>query len=51
MKSLVIEHDNGVRGQHGFSDEEIFLKSEIENIIKSYEDRGIIVYGWKIFEQ
>lgn len=43
MKSLVIEHDNGVRGQHGFSDEEIFLKSEIESVIKSYEDCGIIV--------
>lgn len=51
MKLLVIEHDNGVKGQHGFSDEEIFSESEIKNVIKSYEYHGITVYGWTIFEQ
>lgn len=51
MKTLIIEHDNGVRGQHGFSDEEIFSKSEIESVVKSYEGHGIIVYGWKVFEK
>ena len=46
MKSLVIEHDNGIKGQHGFSEEEISSKSEIKSIIKSYEDYGITIYGW-----
>lgn len=51
MKTLVIENDNGIRGQHGFSDEKIFSESEIENVIKNYENHGITVYSWEVFEQ
>ena len=51
MKLLVIENDNGVKGQHGFSDEEILSDHEIDSVIKSYENHGITVYGWKVFEQ
>lgn len=50
MKIMWIEHDNGIKGQHGFSDEEIFLDSEIETIIEKYKNRGITVYRWGIFQ-
>lgn len=46
MIQILIEHDNGIKGQHGFSEEEISSESEIESLIKSYEDCGITVYGW-----
>lgn len=46
MKQIWIEYDNGIKGQHGFSEEEISSESEIEALIKSYEDCGIAVYGW-----
>jgi len=47
MKTIWIEHDNGIKGQHGFSEEEIFSDSEIETIVKDYENCGITVYGWR----
>lgn len=46
MIPVLIEHDNGIKGQHGFSEEEISSESEIEILIKSYEDCGITVYRW-----
>lgn len=47
MKTIWIEHDNGIKGQHGVSEEEISSESEIDNLIKDYENCGIIVYGWR----
>lgn len=46
MKQIWIEHDNGIKGQHGFSEEEISSESEIESVIKNYKDCEITVYGW-----
>ena len=46
MKQVLIEHDNGIKGQHGFSEEEISSETEIESLIKSYEYCGIVVYRW-----
>jgi len=46
METIWIEHDNGIKGQHGFSEEEISSEVEIDALIKSYEDCGIVVYGW-----
>lgn len=46
MEKIWIEHDNGIKGQHGFSEEEISAEAEIDALIKSYEDCGITVYGW-----
>jgi len=46
MKQIYIEHDNGIKDQYGFSVEEISSESEIKTLIKSYEDCGIVVYGW-----
>lgn len=46
MMEIWIEHDNGIKGQHGFSEEEITSESEIDALIKSYEDCGITVYRW-----
>lgn len=47
MKTIWIEHDNGIKGQHGFSEEEISSESDIKDVIKSYEDCGIVVYRWR----
>lgn len=46
MIQIWIEHDNGIKDQHGFSEEEISSEAEIEPLIKSYENFGITVYGW-----
>lgn len=45
---LVIEHDNGVKGQWGVTEHEIKDKSEIESIIKSYHNCEIVVYDYYI---
>ena len=47
MKTIWIEHDNKLKGQHGFSEEEISSETEIESLVKEYEDCGIVVYGWR----
>ncbi len=47
MKTVLIKHDNGIKGQHGFSEKKIFSDSEIKTIIKNYEKCGITVYGWE----
>ena len=46
--TLTIIHDNGIKGQYGASDEEIKDKSEIEAIIKGYQDVGITVYDYYV---
>lgn len=45
---LVIEHDNGVKGQHGFTDYEVDSIEEAEWIVKSYKDDGITVYNYTV---
>lgn len=46
IKTIWIEHDNGIQGQHGFSEEKISSEAEINDLIKSYENCRITVYGW-----
>lgn len=45
---LVIEHDNGIKGQHGFSDYEVASVEEAEEIVKSYKNDGITVYNYTV---
>lgn len=45
MMTLVIEHDNGKAGQRGFSDYQISGNVEAQEIIKSYEAKGIFIYS------
>lgn len=42
---LVIEHDNGTSGQHGFSEEIVSNKEACVDVIKSYEGAGIFIYN------
>jgi hypothetical protein len=47
---LVVEHDNGILGQHGFSDHDIKSESEVANIIYSYAKAGCTVYNYFVTE-
>lgn len=49
-KLLVIEHDNGIKGQHGFTEEPINSDLEIEAVIESYKECGIVVYAWESYD-
>lgn len=48
--TLAIEHDNGKRGQKGFSDYQISEKSEAQEIIKEYEKKGILIYSVNFYQ-
>lgn len=41
--ALIIWHDNGIKGQNGYSEEEISKVSEIDDILAEYENAGITV--------
>ena len=48
-KTLVIWHDNGVKGLEGFSDytmEEVASEGGIEVILNNYKKAGITVLNW-----
>ena len=48
-KTLVIWHDNGVKGSEGFSDytmEEVINEGGIEVILNNYKKAGITVLDW-----
>lgn len=45
MMTLVVEHDNGKAGQRGYSEHEIQNRAEVNEILKSYEKKGIFVYS------
>lgn len=48
MYILVVEHDNGIKGQRGFSDDTVNSLEEVNGIIKSYESHGITVYNFTV---
>ena len=48
--TLAIEHDNGKRGQRGFSDHQISEKSEAQEIINEYEKKGILIYSVNFYQ-
>ena len=48
-KTLVIWHDNGVKGAEGFSDytmEEVASEGGIEAILNNYKKAGVTVLDW-----
>lgn len=48
-KTLVIWHDNGVKGSEGFTDytmEEVASEGGIEVILNNYKKAGITVLDW-----
>ena len=48
-KTLVIWHDNGVKGLEGFSDytmEEVASEGGVEVILNNYKEAGITVLNW-----
>ena len=45
---LVVEHDNGIRGQHGWSDGYYKTKKDAEAEIDKMKENGIVVYGYSI---
>lgn len=45
---LVIEHDNGIKGQYGFTDYEVDSVEEAEEIVKSYKECSITVYNYTV---
>ena len=49
-KILVIRHDNGIKGQGGYTDytaEEVEKKGGEETIINEYKNAGITVFEWE----
>lgn len=49
MNVFVIVHDNGVKGQEGYSEHpiyEIWRKGGINNLLAEYRMHGIHVYRW-----
>ena len=50
MMTLAIEHDNGKRGQRGFTDYQISEKEEAKKIINEYEEKGILIYSVNFFQ-
>ena len=45
---LIVEHDNGIKGQRGFSDDYTKTKKEAEEIVRRMRETGITVYGYSI---
>lgn len=42
--TVLVEHDNGFRGQHGNSEDNITTLEELPSLIKSYLQAGSCVY-------
>lgn len=42
---FIVEHDNGKRGQNGYTEYQVISWEEISNIAESLEKEGIIVYN------
>lgn len=49
MKTLIIEHDNGVSGQVGFSEHIVENESDAKCVISDYENKGIFIYSIKLY--
>lgn len=47
MHHFIIWHDNGVRGQFGYSEAD----GDLDSILKSYEEVGITVYKVEILPE
>ena len=41
---VLVEHDNGFRGQHGISEDDIATLNELPSLIQSYIQAGSCVY-------
>ena len=41
---VLVEHDNGIRGQHGNSEDNIATLDELPSLIQSYIQAGSCVY-------
>lgn len=41
---VLVEHDNGFRGQHGISEDNIAALDELPSLIQSYIQAGSCVY-------
>lgn len=42
--TVLVEHDNGFRGQHGISEDNIPTLEELPSLIKNYIQAGSCVY-------
>lgn len=42
--TVLVEHDNGIRGQHGISEDNIPTLEELPSLIKNYIQAGSCVY-------
>lgn len=42
--TVLVEHDNGIRGQHGISEDNITTLEELLSLIKKYIQAGSCVY-------
>ena len=42
--TVLVEHDNGFRGQHGISEDNIAILDELPSLIQSYIQAGSCVY-------
>lgn len=42
--TVLVEHDNGFRGQHGISENNIATLDELPSLIQSYIQAGSCVY-------
>lgn len=42
--TVLVEHDNGFRGQHGISEDNIATLDELPSLIQSYIQAGSCVY-------
>lgn len=42
--TVLVEHDNGIRGQHGISEDNIGILDELPSLIQSYIQAGSCVY-------
>lgn len=45
MINAIIWHDNGKAGQIGYTEESVKSHSELDNLLKSYEAHGILIYS------
>lgn len=41
---VLVEHDNGFRGQHGISEDNIATLDELPSLIQSYIQAGSCIY-------
>ena len=42
--TILVEHDNGFRGQHGISEDSITTLEELPSLIQNYIQAGSCVY-------